>query len=153
MAGQDQPAPREVVRACVMKVAYLMEPDMEDGRARALVEYISDRDWTAEELAHAADVLPRDDQLDQKIRYGGNLTPADFERVVQAIRELSESIKQPMEAKQMRRAIQLEPGLERSDFKQTRQPQHEGPDPYLLTEAALGEHFDKTRKRRHQSSE
>ena len=141
-------ADRSVIRMCMLKVAYLMEPDMSNDRFRALVEYLADQDWTNEELTHAANVLPKDQQLDQKIRYGGRLTPADWERIISGIRSIAESIKMPLTKEQMEQAIQLEPGLSRGDFKKTSQPHDDEPDPYLLSEKALNKHFNKSRQRR-----
>ena len=145
MTRDTKGASRDVVRLALLRVAYLMEPDMGSDRLRALVEYVADQDWTATELSHAADVLPRDDQLDQKIRYGGNLTPADFDRVIEEIRGLAEGIKKPMGKAKMRRVIQLEPGITRDDFERVSQPHTDDPDPVMLTESALQAHFDKTR--------
>ena len=147
MAAAEGEAPRAVVEACLIRVVYLMEPDMEPDRLKALVEYISVQGWSAEQLAHAADVLPRDQKLDEKIRYGGRITPADFERVIMEVEEVLEKVKVPMDARHMRLMIQLEPALSREDFEQLKQPHNEGENPFILKEEALNDHFDETRTR------
>lgn len=145
MRTADQ-APRDHVRLAVLKVAYLMEPEMEPTRLRALVEYIADQKWTSADLALAADCLPRDDYLDAKVRYGGCITPADFERVIEGAREVANNIKRPLTKKQMERALQLEPQLSRDDFELQKRP-HDDEDRWLLSEAKLEALFDMDRSR------
>lgn len=139
-------APRDVVRAAVLKVAYLMEPDMSGARLQALVSYLADQGWSAAELTLAADRLPRDDRLDQKIRYGGRLTPADFGRVIEGAEEVADSIKQPLTAEQMEKAVDLEPDLTRSDFRRQKRP-HDDEDRWLLQKEPLADLFGMDRQR------
>lgn len=135
-----------MVRAALLKVAYLMEPDMSSERLQAMVAYVADEGWSAAELAHAAERLPRDERLDEKIRYGGRLTPADFERVIEGAKEVAETIKQPLTAEQMERAIELEPELSRSDFSRQSRP-HDDHDRWLLDDEPLEELFGMDRRR------
>jgi hypothetical protein len=139
-------APRSIVRASILKVAYLMEPDMSSERLQALVAYVADQDWSQAELAHAADRLPRDQRLDEKIRYGGRLTPADFERVIEGAKEVAETIKKPLTARQMERAIELEPQLTRPDFTRQNRP-HDDEDRWLLDDEPLEDLFGMDRSR------
>lgn len=134
------------MRLALLKVAYLMEPDMDGDRLRALVEYVSDQDWTSAELAYAANQLPCDEALDQKIRYGGHLTPADFERVISGARTLAERIKCPLTKEEMEQAIQLEPKLSRSDFSKQRRP-HDDERRWLLDDGPLYDVFGLDRQR------
>lgn len=135
-----------MVRASILKVAYLMEPDMSSERLQALVAYVADQDWSQAELAHAADRLPRDQRLDEKIRYGGRLTPADFERVIEGAKEVAETIKRPLTKRQMERAIELEPQLTRPDFTRQKRP-HDDEDRWLLDDEPLEELFGMDRSR------
>jgi len=139
-------APRGQVRAALLKVAYLMEPDMASERLQALVAYVADQNWSPAELSHAAERLPRDQQLDQKIRYGGRLTPADFERVIQGAKAVAETIKQPLTRDQMERAIELEPELDRTDFTRQKRP-HDDNDRWLLGDEPLEQLFGMDRSR------
>lgn len=146
VARSDKRASRDEVRGALLKVAYLMEPDMASERLQALVAYVHDREWSAAELALAADRLPVDQALDEKIRYGGRLTPNDFQRVIEGARVVADSIKKPLTADQMERAIELEPRLQRHHFRHERRPQHDE-DRYVLKAEPLSAIFDKTRTR------
>ena len=140
-------APRNAIRAAMLKVVYLMEPDMEGDRFRAMVQYLADQDYTAAELAFAAGRLPRDPELDEKIRYGGRVTPADFERVISGNRRLRSRIKKPMFRGQAEEAIELEPELTWGDFERQSRP-HDDEDRWVVTDEALGRIFDMTRSRK-----
>lgn len=140
------PAPRDQVRAVLLKVAYLMEPDMSEARLRALIQYVADQDWTQAELFHAAERLPRDEHLDQKIRYGGRLTPADFDRIIEGTKKIADQIDKPLTRQQMIEAVDLEPALSRSDFRRESRPQHDE-DRWILKAEPLRELFGMDRTR------
>jgi len=142
-------APRNAIRAAMLKVVYLMEPDMEGDRFRAMVQYLADQDYTAAELAFAADRLTRDEELDEKLRYGGRITPADFERIIAGHRRLRSRIKKPMYRGQAEEAIELEPDLTWEDFDRQDRP-HDDRDSFVVTDEALGRIFDMARTRKGQ---
>jgi len=142
-----QEATRPMLRGAVLKVSYLMEPDMETERFKVLVQYLADQQYTAGELAYAADELPRDQQLDQKIRYGGRLTPADFERKVKEARLTKERLDKRMSEATKDRVLELEPALGPEHLR--RQPGGESQDPYwIIKSEPLEEIFGVTRQRR-----
>jgi len=148
MQAWEQPAGRDVIRGAVLKVLYLMEPDASGDRLKALVAYLADQDYSEAEIIHAANTLPRDDELDQKIRYKGNLTPADWHRVIQRTRTVRDRIDKPMGPGEMQGILELEPQLSRSDFDKVpagADPDHEYR--YVLKDQPLEDLFGKSRTR------
>jgi len=70
----------------VSQVMDVAAPDASADRISLLARLISQRGYTAAELAYAAQELPFDDYLNSKLRYGKPIMPADFERVIEQVR-------------------------------------------------------------------
>lgn len=65
----------EAVAAVMSALGHEMAPD----RIRFVAEVVAAGDWTRAEVRAAVNVLARDTKLRDHVRYGGTITPADFE--------------------------------------------------------------------------
>lgn len=83
----EQPLQEETLQETVTQIALLVEPDVSEKRINALSLFLRRQDYTDAEIRYAAGELPKDKHLDNKMRYGKPLTPADFERVIDKIRK------------------------------------------------------------------
>ena len=112
----EAPASPETVQDAVGTVVSLVEPDADEERVQVLAQYLLAQDYTDAEIRYAARELPRDEHLDNKMRYGRPLTPADFERVISASRRIRASLQTTMDRDTMMEMIKRIPELEREDF-------------------------------------
>jgi len=112
----EAPAKAETVQNAVGTVISLVEPDADAERVQVLAQYLLAQDYTDAEIRYAARELPRDEHLDNKMRYGKPLTPADFERVINQSRRLRASLQTTMDRDTMMEMIELIPSLTREDF-------------------------------------
>lgn len=97
-----------------------VQPDILDDQARkkALYARLRKREYTTGEILYAVDELSDDPELDEKLRYGGDLSAADFRRVIEPIRETRRRLKggQILTEDEVWQAVQTIPELERDDF-------------------------------------
>lgn len=109
-------AERETVADTVTMITALVEPDADKNRVSTLVSYLLSQDYTEAEIRYAAQELPKDEHLDNKMRYGKPLTPADFERVIKRSRKVRAKLRKDMDRDTMIEMIEMEPALSRDDF-------------------------------------
>ena len=131
----EAPASPETVQDAVGTVVSLVEPSADEERVQVLAQYLLARDYTDAEIRYAARELPRDEHLDNKMRYGKPLTPADFERVIGKTRRIRASLQTTMDRDTMMEMIGMIPELEREDFG-TRHDENNQPV-FLLKSGAL----------------
>lgn len=112
----ETPAKRETVADTVTMITALVEPDADKNRVSTLVSYLLSQDYTEAEIRYAAEELPKDEHLDNKMRYGKPLTPADFERVINRSRKVRAKLRKDMDRDTMIEMIEMEPRLSRDDF-------------------------------------
>jgi len=112
----EQPASRETIADTLAMVVSLVEPSADADRVQVLTRYLTAQDYTEAEIKYVADQLPKDEHLDNKMRYGKPLTPADFERVIKRCRKLRARWKKEMDRDTMLELIEMEPSLTRDDF-------------------------------------
>lgn len=127
--------PSEELRAaCVTMLAIEVQPNVADDQLRmaALKRRLRKRGYTRGELLYATDRLADDPELDDKIRYGGTLSGADFRRVIEPCRQVRRKIVQAhtrrggdfpekrqyreLTEQEMREAVDLIPELDVEDF-------------------------------------
>ena len=100
----------------VSQVMDVAAPDASGDRISLLARLISQRGYTAAELAYAAQELPFDDYLNDKLRYGKSILPADFERVIGQIRQKRRLIGQKIPERKLDELLLDLPDLSREDF-------------------------------------
>lgn len=67
----------------MLHVELALGVEIGEERRVAIVRVLLKRGYTRVDLEHAADELSADPKLDDKLRYGGALTAADFRRVIE----------------------------------------------------------------------
>lgn len=101
-----------------------VQPDILDDQARkkALYARLRKREYTKGEILYAVDELSDDPELDEKLRYGGDLSAADFRRVIEPIRETRRRLKagQVLTEDEVWHAVDTIPELQREDFGECR---------------------------------
>lgn len=112
----EEPASRETIASTVGMVVSLVEPDADDDRVQVLTRYLCSQDYTEAEIRYAARELPKDEHLDNKMRYGKPMTPADFERVIKRSRKVRSKLRKSMDRDTMLEMIEMEPALSEEDF-------------------------------------
>lgn len=97
-----------------------MQPDILDHatRKKALYARLKKREYSVGEILYAVDQLADDPELDDKLRYGGDLSAADFRRVIEPIRKVRRRLRggKIMTEKEVWQAVEAIPELEREDF-------------------------------------
>lgn len=97
-----------------------MQPDIREQplRQKALRQRLEKREYTKGEILYAVDRLADDPELDDKLRYGGDLSAADFRRVIEPMRETRRRLKQGkvLTEEEVWGAVKTVPALERDDF-------------------------------------
>lgn len=113
-----EPAGEELVAQAVTKIVQLVQPSRETDEEwlQAFVGFVVGEGYTEGEIRHAAAALPKDEHLDNKLRYGRSFTPADIERVIKTVRRARANLKTSMTRAEMQTAIEMEPALSREDF-------------------------------------
>jgi hypothetical protein len=137
----EAPASPETVQDAVGTVVSLVEPDADEQRVQVLAQYLLAQGYTDAEIRYAARELPRDEHLDNKMRYGKPLTPADFDRVINQSRRIRASLQTTMDRDTMMEMIELIDELEREDFG-TRHDENNQPV-FLLKSDALDRYNSK----------
>lgn len=102
----------------VSQVMDVAAPDASADRISLLARLVSQREYTAAELAYAAKELPFDDFLNNKLRYGKPIMPADFERVIDEVRTKRRLMDRRIPESQLDELLMELPELDRSDFGQ-----------------------------------
>lgn len=87
-------------------------------RKKALYARLRKREYSFGELIYAVDRLADDPDLDEKIRYGGDLSAADFRRVIEPIQTTRKRLltTKLLTKSEMWTAIETVPTLERNHF-------------------------------------
>lgn len=97
-----------------------MQPSIKDQplRQKALRKRLEKRDYSKGEILYAVDELADDPELDDKLRYGGDLSAADFRRVIEPIRSTRKRLigGKMLTEEEVWDAVDTIPELEREDF-------------------------------------
>lgn len=97
-----------------------MQPSIKDQplRQKALRKRLEKRDYSKGEVLYAVDELADDPELDDKLRYGGDLSAADFRRVIEPIRQIRQQLikGKMLTEEEVWDAVETVPELEREDF-------------------------------------
>lgn len=98
-----------------------------DARLGALVRRLQKRSYSKGEILYAVDELADNPDLDDKLRYGGDLSAADFRRVIEPIRETRRRLMsgEILTEGEMWRAAETVPELSTEDFGQCRDQTHD----------------------------
>jgi len=115
---------------------------MESDRVSHLVAYLASRDYSTADLKYAADVLPEDEELNAKHRYGKHFTPGDVRRVVDEARLVRRRVTKPLTREEARRIVKIEPELTRGDIEEL---PHDKDRRFIVTDEALARVFDTER--------
>lgn len=109
-----------VLKSALSRLALEVQPAIMENRARqkALFERLQKRDYTRGEILFAVDRLADDPELDDKLRYGGDLSGADFRRVIEPLRKMRSRLKQGkrLTEDEVWDAIELLPEIDYEDF-------------------------------------
>lgn len=116
--GWMQKADKTHPVVAVSQVMDVAAPDASADRISLLARLIAQRGYTAAELAYAAQELPFDDYLNDKLRYGKTIMPADFERVIERVRVKRRLIGQKIPESKLDELLLDLPDLSRDDFGQ-----------------------------------
>jgi len=105
-------------------------------RQKALKKRLRKREYSKGEILYAVDELADDPELDDKLRYGGDLSAADFRRIIEPIRETRARLLdgQFLSEKEVYDATDAVPGLTTDDFGRARSEDSERP--YILKNKA-----------------
>jgi len=114
--GWMVPAENSHPVVAVSQVMDVAAPDASADRISLLARLISQRGYTAAELAYAAQELPFDEYLNDKLRYGKSIMPADFERVIKQVRKKRSLLGKKLTEQKMEELVMELPDLKRSDF-------------------------------------
>ena len=102
------------------RLALEVQPDIRDQplRQKALRQRLEQRGYTKGEILYAVDELADGPELDDKLRYGGDLSAADFRRVIEPIRKTRRRLRQGkvLTEEEVWRAVDTVPQLKREDF-------------------------------------
>lgn len=82
------------------------QPGVKDARAQQLAGLLALRGYSEAELAYAAKELIYDPAVDRKMQYKGEITAADFERVVGRLRSLRARLRLPLMLQDVNRLIE-----------------------------------------------
>lgn len=97
-----------------------MQPSIREQplRQKALRRRLEKRDYTLGEILYAVDQLADDPELDDKLRYGGDLSAADFRRVIEPIRQTRSRLvnSKVLTEEEVWQAVETVPELDREDF-------------------------------------
>lgn len=87
-------------------------------RQKALFQRLQKREYSKGELLYAIDQLADDPDLDDKLRYGGDLSAADFRRIIEPIRATRERLVngKVLTEDEVWQAVETVPELEADDF-------------------------------------
>ena len=112
------------LRDALTRLALEVQPDIREQplRQKALKRRLQKRGYTKGEILYAVDELADDPELDDKLRYGGDLSAADFRRVIEPIRKTRKRLIQGkrLTEEEVWDAIDTVPDLTREDFGQNR---------------------------------
>lgn len=70
-----------------MEVVAIFKPDMEERLVQLVTRVVLQRGYIFGELCHAYHAMMDDEVMNSKMRFGSNVTPADFKRHVDALRK------------------------------------------------------------------
>lgn len=122
---EEQPS-KEQLGDALTRLSLEVQPDILDDTARkkALYARLRKREYTLGEILYAVDELADDPQLDEKLRYGGDLSAADFRRVIEPVRETRQRLKggKVLIEEEVWKAVETIPELDREDFGECRDP-------------------------------
>lgn len=115
---------REISRGeltdALTRLALEVQPSIREQplRQKALRRRLEKREYTLGEVLYAVDQLADDPELDDKLRYGGDLSAADFRRVIEPIRQTRRRLvdSKVLTEEEVWQAVETVPGLERDDF-------------------------------------
>jgi len=120
---EEQPSKQELGDA-LTRLSLEVQPDILDDQARkkALYARLRKREYSKGEVLYAVDELSDDPELDEKLRYGGDLSAADFRRVIEPIRETRRRLKggKILTEEEVWQAVETVPELSREDFGECR---------------------------------
>jgi len=106
------------------RLALEVQPDITEQplRQKALKRRLEERGYSKGEILFAVDQLADDPELDDKLRYGGDLSAADFRRVIEPIRQIRKRLIQGkrLTEEEVWDAIDTVPNLTREDFAPNR---------------------------------
>jgi len=121
---EEQPSKQELGDA-LTRLSLEVQPDILDDQARkkALYARLRKREYSKGEILYAVDELADDPELDEKLRYGGDLSAADFRRVIEPIRETRRRLKggKILTEEEVWQAVETIPELAREDFGECRE--------------------------------
>jgi len=102
------------------RLALEVQPNITDQplRQKALKRRLEQRGYTKGEILYAVDQLADDPELDDKLRYGGDLSAADFRRVIEPVRETRRRLidGKVLTEDEVWQAVETVPDLGREDF-------------------------------------
>jgi len=123
----NQPPSKEDLGAALKRLSLEVQPDILDQplRKKALYARLKKREYSKGEILYAVDQLADDPELDDKLRYGGDLSAADFRRVIEPIRETRRRLKEGkiLTQEEVWDAVETVPELGREDFGACRDEQ------------------------------
>jgi hypothetical protein len=90
------PAERSHVTAAVSHVLAACEPGAQSERVALFARMVALRCYTAAELAYAAQELPFDQVVNDKLRFNRPVMPADFERIIKLHRKKRAKLRRAM---------------------------------------------------------
>lgn len=120
-----QPAGTGELTRALTRLALEVQPSIQEQplRQKALRARLEKRGYTLGEILYAVDELADDPELDDKLRYGGDLSAADFRRVIEPIRETRERLinGKILTEEEVWQAVETVPEIEQNDFGTCRQ--------------------------------
>ena len=97
----QEPATGTQAARAVTVVHLVYDQPISDDRAAMFTRMIAKRGYTAAELAYAAQQMPFDEEVNDKVRYGRPIMPADFEQCIRKVRRTRSMLRRPISQSQV----------------------------------------------------
>lgn len=108
----DEPASEDLVTASVTQVFTDVQMGASPGLIGRTVVLVSERGYTAAEIAYAVQEMKYDQALDKKLSFpDGELSAADFDRVVSDLRRLRHALTMQLRMEDVNRWVERFPNL------------------------------------------